>query len=97
MSYELDQFGLTSKSKADVLMGIVDGAGEHYAPAAEGSFSAAALAEFARAYGANELEAYVAPPPPPPPDDEGYGGDEDAGDYGGDDADGADEDLKDEP
>jgi len=94
-SYELGAFGLASKSTADVLMGIVDGTGAHYAPKAEGGFSAAALAEFARAYSANELEPYIAPPPPPQ-SDEGYGGDEDGGDYGGDDAEGMDDELKDE-
>jgi len=96
MSYELDSFGLSTKSKADVLMGITDASGDYYAPAAgDGRFSASAMAEFARAYAANELTPYVKPPPADD-DGAGYGDSEDA-DYDGGEPDEADEALKEEP
>jgi len=73
MSYELSDFGLTSKSeKSDMLMGISAG-GQYYGAAEGTAFSAKALTAFADAFLAGELTPYEKPPYEPPAGDDGEG------------------------
>lgn len=81
LSYELEDYGLTSKSStADVLMGIKSG-GDHYGAAGE-KFSGKTLQAFADSFLAGELTPHVKPPYEPPADSEteGEDADEDTGD-----------------
>lgn len=89
LSYELQDFGLESKSAAsDLLMGIKAG-DDHYGSTE--AFSGPALLSFAESFLKGELTAHVKPPPPPIDDIDGAG-DDDAGE--GDDEPYGDEDKE---
>ena len=60
-SFDLDNYGLTSKSKTDVLMGLWDPKGHEYY-GKEGGFSAANLEAFAQDFLAGKLTPHVKPP-----------------------------------
>ena len=71
MNYELQSYGLKSKSKANNLMGLAMPNGDKYAaPEKEGEFSAANLKVFADKFLAGELSVYEKPEEEESADDE---------------------------